>query len=119
RRHGLRPLPPAGRLGVGRRRRARPRRDPPRPRLLAAPRPPVTARRLARPHRCHLWLPGPGAVPAPPAAPALSRRAWRLLLLAGLAAFLGEFDGATLPLALPAISSDFHASLGSLSNLGS
>jgi MFS family permease len=49
----------------------------------------------------------------------LSRRAWHLLLLAGLAAFLGEFDGATLPLALPAISSDFHASLGSLSNLGS
>jgi MFS family permease len=49
----------------------------------------------------------------------LSPRAWRLLLLAGLAAFLGEFDGATLPLALPAISADFKAPLGELSNLGS
>jgi SHS family lactate transporter-like MFS transporter len=46
-------------------------------------------------------------------------RAWRLLLLAGLAAFLGEFDGATLPLALPAISSEFRAPLPTLSNLGS
>jgi len=49
----------------------------------------------------------------------VSGRAWRLLLLAGLAAFLGEFDGATLPLALPAISADFKAPLGDLSNLGS
>jgi len=49
----------------------------------------------------------------------VSRRAWRLLLLAGLAAFLGEFDSATLPLALPAISADFRAPLGALSNLGS
>jgi MFS family permease len=49
----------------------------------------------------------------------VSGRAWRLLLLAGLAAFLGEFDGATLPLAMPAISADFKAPLGDLSNLGS
>jgi MFS transporter, SHS family, lactate transporter len=49
----------------------------------------------------------------------LSGRAWRLLLLAGLAAFLGEFDSATLPLALPAISADFKAPLADLSNLGS
>lgn len=49
----------------------------------------------------------------------MSGRAWRLLLLAGLAASLGEFDGATLTLALPAISADFRAPLGELSNLGS
>jgi len=49
----------------------------------------------------------------------LSGRAWRLLLLAGLAAFLGEFDSAALPLALPAISAEFRAPLGELSNLGS
>ena len=49
----------------------------------------------------------------------MSGRAWRLLLLAGLAAFLGEFDGATLPLALPAISTEFGAPLAALSNLGS
>ena len=49
----------------------------------------------------------------------MSGRAWRLLVLAGLAAFLGEFDSATLPLALPAISHDFAAPLGGLSNLGS
>lgn len=49
----------------------------------------------------------------------MSARAWRLLLLAGLAAFLGEFDSATLPLALPAISAEFKAPLFELSNLGS
>jgi MFS family permease len=49
----------------------------------------------------------------------LSARAWRLLLLAGLAASLGEFDGAALPLALPAISAEFHAPLAEISNLGS
>lgn len=49
----------------------------------------------------------------------MSRRAWRLLLLAGLAAFLAEFDGAALPLALPAIGAEFRAPLGELSNLGS
>ena len=49
----------------------------------------------------------------------MTARAWRLLLVAGMAAFLGEFDGAALPLALPAISHDFGASLDQLSNLGS
>ena len=49
----------------------------------------------------------------------MTGRAWRLLLLAGFAAFLGEFDSATLPLALPAISAEFRAPVSSLSNLGS
>jgi MFS family permease len=43
----------------------------------------------------------------------------RTLLWAGLAVVLTAFDGSVLVLALPAIASDFNASIRSLSNLGS
>ena len=49
----------------------------------------------------------------------MTARAWRLLALAGLAAAMGQFDSSTLPLALPAISREFGAPLGTLANLGS
>jgi predicted MFS family arabinose efflux permease len=43
----------------------------------------------------------------------------RTLIWAGLAVVLTAFDGSVLVLALPAISSDFHARIPELSNLGS
>ena len=49
----------------------------------------------------------------------LDSRQRRTLVWAGLAVVLTAFDGSVLVLALPAISSDFHASTPALSDLGS
>jgi MFS family permease len=48
----------------------------------------------------------------------LSSQQLRTLTWAGLAVVLAGFDGSVLVLALPAIASDFHARVSSLSNVG-
>ena len=47
------------------------------------------------------------------------RTRWAVLALAGVAAFFVSFDGYVMVLALPAIASDFHASVPAIADLGS
>jgi predicted MFS family arabinose efflux permease len=54
---------------------------------------------------------------APTTGPPAAR--WSVLALAGLAAFLVSFDSTVMVLALPAIASDFHASVPAIADLGS
>jgi len=49
----------------------------------------------------------------------VSRHQWTVLVLGGLAVLASSFDGSVLFLALPAVSTQFKASFGSLANLGS
>jgi MFS transporter, putative metabolite:H+ symporter len=57
-------------------------------------------------------------VPAAPDTPP-GRPRWPVLALAGVAAFFVSFDGSVVILALPAIASDFHASVPAIADLGS
>lgn len=51
--------------------------------------------------------------------PAAPRPRWPVLALAGVAAFFVSFDSYVLVLGLPAVASDFHASVPALADLGS
>jgi MFS transporter, DHA1 family, inner membrane transport protein len=57
-------------------------------------------------------------VAAPAPEPPLTTR-WAVLALAGVAAFFVSFDGYVMVLALPAIASDFHASVPAIADVAS